>query len=158
MHSSKPWLSGCSRNSLGTSTALKKQPGSNKGCIMWNKEKSTGNQWWGEGNQDSNQQKDERNIQPEQNKETRIQKNEESLRNPQEFLKIFFIVIWVQLSTSFCHHFPLPHPSPPPTFNSTPLWFCPWVLYTCSWKTLPFSPPLSLPTSPLVTVTIWSHL
>ena len=38
-------------------------------------------------------QKEERNIQPEKNKETRIQKNEESLRNPQEFLKIFFIVI-----------------------------------------------------------------
>ena len=36
MHSSKHWLSGFSRNSLGTSTALKKKKnsGSNEGCIM----------------------------------------------------------------------------------------------------------------------------
>ena len=32
-------------------------------------------------------QKEERNIQPEQNKETRIQKNEERLRNLQDILK-----------------------------------------------------------------------
>ena len=33
------------------------------------------------------EQKKEINIQPEQNKETRIQKGEESLRNPQDNLK-----------------------------------------------------------------------
>ena len=32
-------------------------------------------------------QKEERNIQPEQNEETRIQKNEERLRNLQDILK-----------------------------------------------------------------------
>ena len=32
-------------------------------------------------------QKEERNIQPEKNEETRIQKNEERLRNPQGILK-----------------------------------------------------------------------
>ena len=32
-------------------------------------------------------QKEERNIQPEQNEETRIQKNEESLRNLQDIIK-----------------------------------------------------------------------
>ena len=32
-------------------------------------------------------QKEERNIQPEQNEETRIQKNEERLRNLQEIFK-----------------------------------------------------------------------
>ena len=32
-------------------------------------------------------QKEERNIQPEENKETRIQKNEERLRNLQDILK-----------------------------------------------------------------------
>ena len=32
-------------------------------------------------------QKEERNIQPEKNEETRIQKNEESLRNLQDILK-----------------------------------------------------------------------
>ena len=32
-------------------------------------------------------QKEERNIQPEQNKETRIQKNEERLRNLQDIFK-----------------------------------------------------------------------
>ena len=33
------------------------------------------------------EQKEERNIQPEKNEETRIQKNEESLRNLQDILK-----------------------------------------------------------------------
>ena len=33
------------------------------------------------------QQKEERNIQPEQNEETRIQKNEERLRNLQDIFK-----------------------------------------------------------------------
>ena len=32
-------------------------------------------------------QKEERNVQPEKNKETRIQKNEERLRNLQDILK-----------------------------------------------------------------------
>ena len=32
-------------------------------------------------------QKEERNIQPEKNEETRIQKNEERLRNPQDIFK-----------------------------------------------------------------------
>ena len=42
-----------------------------------------------EGNQDSNQleQQEERNIQPEQNEETRIQKNEERLRNLRDNFK-----------------------------------------------------------------------
>ena len=56
---------------------------------MRNKEKSTGNQLWQEGNQDSNQRfgAKGRSIQPEQNEETRIQKNEESLRNLQDIFK-----------------------------------------------------------------------
>ena len=56
---------------------------------MWNKEKSTGNQQWREGNQESNklEEKEEINIQPEENEETRIQKNEERLRNLQDILK-----------------------------------------------------------------------
>ena len=57
---------------------------------MWNKEKSTENQQWQEGNQDSSQQfgaEGRRNIEPEQNEETRIQKNEESLRNLQDIFK-----------------------------------------------------------------------
>ena len=43
-----------------------------------------------EGNWDSNQcleQKEERNIQPEKNEETRTQKNEERLRNLQDIFK-----------------------------------------------------------------------
>ena len=53
----------------------------NEGYAKWNKGKLKGNQQWWEGNQDSNQQcgPEGRNIQPEQNEETRIQKNEESL-------------------------------------------------------------------------------
>ena len=43
--------------------------------------KNTGKQQWREGNPDSNQQKEEINIQPERNIETRIQKHEERLRN-----------------------------------------------------------------------------
>ena len=57
---------------------------------MWNKEKSTGNQQWREGNQTQIKgldQKEEINIQPEQNDETRILKNEERLRNLQDIFK-----------------------------------------------------------------------
>ena len=39
------------------------------------------------------EQKEERNIQPEKNEETRIQKNEEGLRNLQEILKLSNIQI-----------------------------------------------------------------
>ena len=54
-----------------------------------NKGKCTGNQWGWEGNWDSNQRcgPEGRNIQPEKSEETRIQKNEERLRNPQDILK-----------------------------------------------------------------------
>ena len=39
----------------------------------------------------------------------------------------------------------VPHP-PPPTLYPTPLWLCPWVLYTCSLTTLLLlSPVISLP-------------
>ena len=58
--------------------------GRSEGYAKWNKEKYTGNQQWREGNQDSNHsldQKEEINSQPEQNEETRIQNNEERLRN-----------------------------------------------------------------------------
>ena len=46
--------------------------------------------------------------------------------------------------------FPPPQPSPPPTLDPTPHWFCPCVLHICSWKTFllfppyPFPPPLWL--------------
>ena len=67
----------------------------------------------------------------------------------------FFIVVQVQLS-------PFPpappfHPShsPLPTLGPTPLWFCPCVLYTCSWKPFPLLPPLSPLPSPLVTVSLF---
>ena len=40
----------------GYSNSIKKDPGSNEGRIMWNKEKTTGNQQWQAGNQDLNQQ------------------------------------------------------------------------------------------------------
>ena len=60
--------------------------GKGEGYEKWNKGKCTGNQQEGKetGAQINNlEQKEEINIQPEQNKETRIQKNVERLRNPQ---------------------------------------------------------------------------
>ena len=54
------------------------------------KEKCTGHQqWWKETGTQINDvdQKEERNIQPENNEETRIRKNEERLRNLQDILK-----------------------------------------------------------------------
>ena len=53
------------------------------------------------------------------------------------FFLTFFIVVPVQLSPSFPHHSHPPQPSPLPTLDPTFLWFCPCVLYSCSWK--PFS-------------------
>ena len=59
-----------------------------------------------------------------------------------------------------CLHFlpttPLqPQLAPLPTLDPTPVWFCPSVLYTCSRKPCPLFPPLSPPTSPLVTVSLF---
>ena len=61
-----------------------------EGYEKWNKGKYTGNQQWREGNgtQIKNlKQKEEINIQPEQNDKTRIQKNQEGLRNLQDNFK-----------------------------------------------------------------------
>ena len=58
--------------------------GKSEGSEKWNKGKCTGNQQWPEGNRNSNQwfeAEEEINIQPEPNEETRIQKNEERLKN-----------------------------------------------------------------------------
>ena len=63
---------------------------------MWNKEKCTGNQQWWEGNQDLYQRfgpEGDTNIQPEQDEETRVQKNEERLRNLQDNFKC--LNIWI---------------------------------------------------------------
>ena len=48
-----------------------------------------------------------------------------------------------------------PQPSPLPTFDPTLLWFCPCVLYRCSWKPFLLLPPLSPPNFPLVTVSLF---
>ena len=69
--------------------------------------------------------------------------------NIDAFLKI---VVHVYLSLFSPHDSPPPQPSPLPTLDPTHLWFCPCVLYTCSWKPFPFSPPFSPPTSPLAIV------
>ena len=50
---------------------------------------------------------------------------------------IFYIVVQVQVSPFPLYHSPQPHPSTPPSLNSTCLWLCPCVLYTCSLTTLP---------------------
>ena len=58
--------------------------GRSEGPGKWNKEKCTGNQQWWEGNQDSNQwlESEERNKHSTSTEfETRIQKNENQLRN-----------------------------------------------------------------------------
>ena len=58
------------------------------------------------------------------------------------FFLIFFIDVPIELSPFSHHHFSPPYPP----FNPTPLWLCPWVLYTCSLTTLPLlchvTPPL----------------
>ena len=61
-----------------------------EGYAKWSKEKYTGNQQEGKetGTQINDlEQKEEINIQPEQNEETRIQNNEERLRNLQDNFK-----------------------------------------------------------------------
>ena len=73
IHSSKHWLSGCSRNSW-ILRQHKKDPGNSEGKETWTQINSL-------------EQKEEKNIQPEQNEETRIQKNEDRLRNLQDIFK-----------------------------------------------------------------------
>ena len=71
---------------------------------------------------------------------------------------LFFIFI-IFLLFKYSLHFStttLPHPAHPhlpPSFLS-PLWLCPWVLYTCSLTTLSLSPIISL-RSPLVTLSLF---
>ena len=68
---------------------------------------------------------------------------------------VFFLTFFLLFKYS-CLHFPRPpQPSLPPTLDTTPLLFCPCVLYSCFWKPFPLSPPLSPPTSPLVTVSLF---
>ena len=48
------------------------------------------------------------------------------------FFFLFFLnCCWSIVVSTF------PQPSPPPTFDPTPLWLCPWVLHTCSLTTVP---------------------
>ena len=70
----------------------KKDPGNNEGHITWNKKKISlkgTNSDWKEARAQLNglEQKERRNIQPELNAETRIQKNEVRLRNLQDNFK-----------------------------------------------------------------------
>ena len=51
-----------------------------------------------------------------------------------------FIVVHVQLSAFPPTSPPRPQPSPPPSPDSTFPWFCPCVLYSCSWKPFAFPP------------------
>ena len=47
------------------------------------------------------------------------------------FILFYFINYCSSTVSPFSHHhFSLPHPPPPLTLSSTPLWLCPWVLYT----------------------------
>ena len=59
-----------------------------------------------------------------------------------EFFSHFFVVVQVQLSV-FLPPLPPPQPFPLPTLFPTPPWFCPCVLYTCSWRLFPLFPPLT---------------
>ena len=52
---------------------------------------------------------------------------------------LHFLCLFKKLLFKYsCLHFPLttPAPSPPPTLNPIPLWFCPCVLYIFSLMTL----------------------
>ena len=92
MQSSKHWYSGCSQKLLSSV----KNRGRSEGYEKWNKEKYTGNQQWKEGNWiqvNVWEQKEETNIQPEQNEETRIEKNEERLRNLWDHFKCLNILM-----------------------------------------------------------------
>ena len=71
------------------------------------------------------------------------------------FVFNYFIVVQLQLPVFTPTTPPPPQPSPSPAPASTSNWFCPCVLHSCSWKPFPLFPPLSPPTSPLVTVRLF---
>ena len=62
------------------------------------------------------EQKEEINIQPEQNEETRIQKNEGRLRNLRELfyyvILFYYVMLYILLCYSSCPNFPLCPPPP----------------------------------------------
>ena len=76
---------------------------------------------------------------------------------------LFFFFHFLLLFNYSCLHFPPttpPHnsqPSPLPTLNPTLLWFCPWVLYTCSRKLFPLFLPFSPPPPPLWLLSVCSQ-
>ena len=65
-------------------------------------------------------------------------------------------LIFYCFSSTVIPTFPLQFPPAPslPTSHpwSYPLWLCPSVLYSCSWKPFPYFPPLSFSPLPLVIV------
>ena len=70
------------------------------------------------------------------------------------FLKKLFYWFSITVVCIYPPSLPPPQaiPASLPCFH--PPWFCPCVLYSFSWKTLPSSLPLSPPIFPLVTVTL----
>ena len=90
MPSSKHWLSGCSRNSLGYFNSIKKTQAAMKVAlceIKKNLQRTNSDRKEPGTPINGVDQKEEINIQPEKNEETRIQKNEERLRNLQDIFK-----------------------------------------------------------------------
>ena len=66
-----------------------------------------------------------------------------SPRNAYLWRNVFSIILLLfqlQLSAFTAVEKLLNKPSPPPCPASTPPWFCPSVLYNCSWKPFPLSP------------------
>ena len=77
MPSSKHWLSGCSRNSLGYFNSIKKTQAAMKVALCEIKKNLQGTNSEGKETEtqiNSLDKKEEINIQPEQNEDTRIQK------------------------------------------------------------------------------------
>ena len=68
---------------------------------------------------------------------------------------MYFFLILFLLKYSFLPFPSPPQPSPLPSSVSTPPWFCPCVLYSCSCKPFTLFPLLCPPLSPLVTVLLF---
>ena len=99
MHSSKQWYNQYAHR-IGW--VWSQNRGKSESYEKWNKGKCTGNQQWREKTRtqiNSLAQKEEINIQPEQNEETRIQKSEERLINLWDNLKcstVQFIGVFIE--------------------------------------------------------------
>ena len=67
-----------------------------------------------------------------------------SLQTRQHLFFLIILLLFKYCCLHLPHTTPPPQPFLPPSPDSIPSWFCPYVLYSCSWNPVPLTPPIIL--------------